>query len=307
MKLVAIVNAGAGSVTGSDSAALRSALSSAFAKHGIEADLLLVKGEEIRATAERALADARGRRIDAVAAGGGDGTIRTVAEVLAGSGVPLAVLPLGTLNHFAKDLGVPDVDSAVAIIAAGATRSVDLGEVNGEIFINNSSLGIYPYLVADRERQTAETGRAKWIAAALAFFRVLRRFPIRRLAVDVGGGAAPIRTPCLFIGNNEYQLTPRALGQRETMDRGELWLCIAVQRDPLRLLWLAFRLIVGFADPSKDLATAHVTQAEIRSRASRLPVALDGEVVVMGPPLRYRSRPGDLVVFAPAPMPTGKP
>ena len=92
--------------------------------------------------------------------------------------MPLGVLPLGTLNHFAKDLGIPEkLEDAVALITAGHTRRVDLGEVNGEIFINNSSLGIYPYLVSDRERQTSATGRTKWVAASLAFLRVLRRFP----------------------------------------------------------------------------------------------------------------------------------
>jgi len=216
--------------------------------------------------------------------------------------VPLGVLPLGTLNHFAKDLGIPEkLEDAVALITAGHTRRVDLGEVNGEIFINNSSLGIYPYLVSDRERQTSATGRTKWVAASLAFLRVLRRFPTRRLTLELGGGAAPVRTPCLFIGNNEYQLTPLALGQRETMDGGELWLCIAQQKSSLRLVWLALRLIVGLADPAKELATAHVTAAEIRSGASRLPVAMDGEVIFLRPPLLYRCRPGDLIVFAPQP------
>src|SRR5205085_3333428 len=131
-----------------------------------------------------ALAAAKERKIDAVVVGGGDGTIRTVAGVLAGTAVPLGILPLGTLNHFAKDLGIPaELEAATAVISEGYTRRIDLGEVNDEIFINNSSLGIYPYLVADRERQTSGTSRPKWIAASLAFLRVLRRFPTRRLNV----------------------------------------------------------------------------------------------------------------------------
>jgi diacylglycerol kinase family enzyme len=304
MKVTAIINAGAGSVTGSDKEPLQTSLGSAFAKHGIEAELALVKGPEIKETAERAREGVQQRKIDAVVVGGGDGTVRTVAGVLAGTGVPLGVLPLGTLNHFAKDLGIPEkLEDAVALIAAGHTRRVDLGEVNGEIFINNSSLGIYPYLVSDRERQTSATGRTKWVAASFAFLRVLRRFPTRRLTLELGGGAAPVRTPCLFIGNNEYQLTPLALGQRVTMDGGELWLCIAQQKNPLRLVWLALRLIIGLADPAKELATAHVTAAEIRSGASRVPVAMDGEVIVLRPPLLYRCHPGDLIVFAPQQAP----
>jgi diacylglycerol kinase family enzyme len=302
MKVVAIVNSRAGTVAGGESESFRASLAEAFQQHGIEAELQLVEGGHIRESAELALAAALEGRIDAVVVGGGDGTIRTVAGVLAGTGVPLGILPLGTLNHFAKDLAIPpQLEAATAVIGDGYTRRIDLGEVNDEVFVNNSSLGIYPYLVADRERQTSETSRPKWIAASLAFLRVLRRFPTRRLTVRFGSGAEPIRTPCLFIGNNEYELSPLAIGKRMKLDGGELWLCVANQRDPARFLWLAFRLIVGVADPAKELVTAQVTAVEITSRSSRLPVALDGEVVTMRPPLLYRSRPGDLVVFAPRP------
>ena len=115
---------------------------------------------------------------DAIVVGGGDGSIRTLASVLAGTDVPLGVLPLGTLNHFAKDLGIPlQVEEAAAIIAAGRTRVVDLAEVNGETFINNSSIGIYPYMVIDRERRRARHKLAKWMAMVPAFFRMLRHFP----------------------------------------------------------------------------------------------------------------------------------
>ncbi len=302
MKITAIINASAGSVAGGDAERLGALLATAFLRHRIEAQLEFVEGEKICGTAGRALDEARQGKIDAVVAGGGDGTIRTVAGVLAGSDVPLGVVALGTLNHFAKDLGIPEeLEAAAGIIAERHTRRIDLGEVNDEIFINNSSLGIYPYLVIDRDRQRWQAGRLKWVATTLAFLRVLRRFPTRRLTVRFERGAEPVRTPCLFIGNNEYQLAPLALGLRKRMDGGELWLCIAKGRDPIQFLWLAFRLITGVADPAADLATGRGASVEIRSRASRLPVALDGEVVTMRTPLFYRSRPGDLVVFAPRP------
>src|SRR5476649_731552 len=113
--------------------------------------------------AKRALA----RGVDAVVAGGGDGTINAVASVLAGSSVALGVLPLGTLNHFAKDLNIPlDLDQAIATIARGTTAQVDVGDVNGRIFVNNSSLGLYPHIVRARDQQQRRLGRGKWTRLA---------------------------------------------------------------------------------------------------------------------------------------------
>ena len=128
--------------------------------------------------------------------GGGDGSIRAVAGVLADSDVPLGVVPLGTLNHFAKDLGIPlKVEDAAATIAAGRTRLVDLAEVNGETFINNSSIGIYPYMVIDRERRRAQHKLTKWMAMVPAFFRMLRHFPRRRLASRPKASPGPTARP----------------------------------------------------------------------------------------------------------------
>jgi diacylglycerol kinase family enzyme len=89
--------------------------------------------------------------------------------VLTGTGVPLGILPLGTLNHFAQDLDIPsDIEGAVDVISAACARQVDVAEVNGHVFINNSSIGIYPFLVLNRERRRRNEGRAKWIATGLA-------------------------------------------------------------------------------------------------------------------------------------------
>ncbi|MBA3404030.1 MAG: diacylglycerol kinase family lipid kinase, partial [Gemmatimonadaceae bacterium] len=140
--------------------------------------------------------------------GGGDGSIRTVAGVHCWNDLPLGVIPLGTWNHFAKDLKIPlSVEEAVAVIAAGEIRAVDLGEVNGQIFINNSSIGIYPYLVLDRERRRRREGLSKWRAMIKAGLRAVRYFPIHRLAIRVEGRVEPCRSPCVFIGNNEYRLS----------------------------------------------------------------------------------------------------
>jgi diacylglycerol kinase family enzyme len=206
------------------------------------------------------------------------------------------------LNHFAKDAGVPvELDGALDVIAAGCVHSVDVGEVNGRVFINNSSVGLYPSLVLHRERTRRSNGHSKWMATVLALPRILRQFPLHRLSIYANGAKEPVRTPCLFVGNNHYGLTPVNFGQRESLESGELCLYVAKQQSRIALLWLAIRSFCGFIDRTRDLRTVSATTAEIRSRKSRLFVAMDGEVELMRQPLVYRSRPGALRVFGPPP------
>ena len=180
--------------------------------------------------------------------------------------------------------------------------SIDVGEVNGIVFINNSSIGVYPYMVLDRER-LRRTGLRKWTAMALAGLHMLRVFPIRRLRVRAEGWVEPCRTPCLFVGNNKYGLNLRALGRRERLDGSELWFYIVKHQTRLSLLWFTLRSLLGLANSKHDLRVFGAKQADIgaRARKKHLAVALDGEVVFLRPPLHYRIRAGDLRVYAPVP------
>ena len=279
--------------------ALRERVAAAFAGEGVEAEVVLAEGEGIGREIERALGRARAGEIDGVVVGGGDGTVGSAAGLLAGTDVPLGVLPLGTLNHFAKDLGMPlEVERACAAIAAGRTRRVDVAEVNGRVFVNNSAVGLYPYMVIDRERRQDHSGLGKWPAMTLAFLRAVRHFPRRRLRVCVEGWTRPYRTPCLFVGNNAYDMSLLSM-RRQRLDGGQLWLFVAGHQDRLAFMWLAARIAVGGLEREGNFETVSTPSAEILSRASRLHVSTDGEVQRLQPPLRYRSRPGDLVVFAP--------
>jgi diacylglycerol kinase family enzyme len=303
-RIVALVNRSGGTVERQGVSALRQALMSAFAKHGMSVTLEFLPGADVRAGAERATQKVTAGEIDAVVVGGGDGTIRTVVSVLAGSGISLGILPLGTMNHFAKDLSIPlALDEAVSVIAAGVVRAVDVGEVNGRIFVNNSSIGLYPHMVLDRERIRRRNRLPKWIAMVLAALQVLRYFPLLRLSIQGEGWGEPCRSPCVFVGNNEYRPTGSALGRRERLDGGKLCVYVARQQSRLALILLACRLLLGLVDQSRDLRTFELPTAEIRSRRHRLLVALDGEVEVIRIPLNYRIRPGALRVFAPAATP----
>ena len=300
LKLVALLNTAAGAASHKGADSLRAELAAALEALDVVAELKFCSGSELKLLAEAALKSAKAGEIDAVVVGGGDGSIRTVAGVLAGSEVPLGILPLGTLNHFAKDLGIPlHLGEAAEVIAGGARRTVDLAEVNGETFINNSSIGIYPYMVLDRERRRAHHKLAKWTAMVPALFRVARHFPRHRLALSAEGWTRPYRTPCLLIGNNEYGMEFPTLGRRDHLDQGELSVYVVKQRRPLGFFWMIWRMAFGNVSQARDVESFRLGDLKVHSRTSRLPVALDGEVEFMHPPLLYRTRPGALRVIVP--------
>lgn len=304
-KILVLLNESAGTIQNQGADSVTAQLRSLFAKHGIAASVECLPSSKFAKAAKQAGAKAQQGEADAIVAGGGDGTLRCVAEALAGTGIPLGILPLGTLNHFAKDLRIPlDLEAAVEVIASGRDIAVDVGDANGSIFLNNSSIGIYPFMVLDRERLRRK-GLQKWIAMTLAGIRVLRRFPLRTIRVRAEDWTLPCRTPCLFVGNNEYGLGMFSLGRRENLNRGELWLYIAKQKSRLALLWFSVRSLVGLANPMRDLSVFATKTANIDARARKLHVALDGEVEIMRLPLHYRIRAGALHVYAPeAPEPT---
>jgi diacylglycerol kinase family enzyme len=239
--------------------------------------------------------------VDALVAAGGDGTISTAAGAVAGTDMPLGVLPLGTLNHFARDAGIPlDLEAAVAVIAERHSRKVDLAEVNGRVFINNSAVGLYPELVRAREAQQRHLGRSKRLAMLSAGFRAFWRFRKKRLVLRIAGRAEPIETPLLFVGNNRYEMTPLALGRRERIDQGKLCIYAPLARSPLHFLWVAIRAVLGREREQEDFVTIDAASAEIESIKPALPVATDGEAQIMETPLRYRIRPGALNLLVPA-------
>lgn len=236
-----------------------------------------------------------------VVAGGGDGTVNAVASVLVDSGKPFGVLPLGTLNHFAKDLGIPLVlDDAIRNIAQGKARRVDVGEVNERIFLNNSSLGLYPDIVRDRERQQRRLGRGKWPAACWATLAAVRRYPFLHVRLKLEQAEHARLTPFVFIGNNEYTMQGFCIGERARLDRGTLSLYVAQRPGRLGLVRLAWRALLGKLAQERDFDVVLAASMEIETHHKRLRVATDGEVTVMLTPLRYRIRPGALTVIAPS-------
>ncbi|MEP7057691.1 MAG: diacylglycerol kinase family protein [Caldimonas sp.] len=293
-----IVNAASG--TGNDKEAL-DRLRALFDAAGADAEIRLAhSGAEIDECVDAALA----RKPDVIVAGGGDGTVSSIAAALLGKDATLGVLPLGTLNHFARDVGIPaDLEAAVAAIVGGVAHRVDVGSVNDRCFINNSSLGLYPDIVRDRERQQKRLGRGKWPALVWASLAALRRYPFMSVRLVVDGDDRLRRTPFVFIGNNEYRMEGFAIGERSRLDGGCLSLYVAQRPGRFRLLLLALRALTGHLRQARDFDVMTAAEIVVESRHKRVRVATDGEVTVMTPPLRYRIRPEALSVMRPRPEP----
>lgn len=291
-----MLNASAGRGGGDGAATLAGELRKQFSADGREAQVVVASGAAIRTAAREAIREG----CDVVVAGGGDGTISTVAAELVGTDVPLGVLPLGTLNHFARDLGVPlDREAAVATILEGSVTRVDVGEVNGRVFLNNSSLGVYPAVVRERERYE-NTGLGRWIAATWAALAVLRRHPFMAVRVTTDEGSIVRRTPFLLVGNNAYRMEGIRAATRASLAEGYLALYVMNAARRERLLWLALQVLLGRTRQIEELETLRVAEAFVETRRSHLRAALDGEIIMLETPLHYRTRPGALQVIVPA-------
>ena len=297
MRVRAIVNASGGALANSGGE-IGARIEAAFASAGVEADVRVMASDGISAAFEQA---AREDSLDAVVAAGGDGTVSSAASQLAGTRRPLGVLPMGTLNHLARDAGIPiDLDAAVTVIAGGKTRAIDVGELNGRVFVNNSAVGLYPDMVRFRDAEQAATGRSKRLAMLSASLRALQSFKRRRLWISAPGVETPLRTPLLFVGVNRYRVSLFALGRREALDGGELCVYAVRARSRAHLFWAGLRGLIGKLDQQRDFVTFCAEKAEISSDRDRLTVSADGESFSTETPLRYRIRQKALRLIVPA-------
>jgi diacylglycerol kinase family enzyme len=267
-----------------------------FAALEVEAHVRLVAGPDLLAAAREAAAS----DTDVVVMAGGDGTVSAGAGGLAGTDKPMGVLPLGTLNHFARDLGIPtELEAAVRNVAEGIVRKVDVGEANDRVFVNNSSLGLYPAAVALRDAWMARQSMEKWVAMGRASLDTLRRFPVVRLTLRLPEGSLNVTTPMVFIGNNRYETKLFSLGKRPALEKGDLWVYLARDAGRFRFLRLALRALIGGLDDSRDFQGLCVKEMLVEDRRRVLKVAFDGEVCHAALPLRYQIRPRALRVIVP--------
>ncbi|NCP12200.1 MAG: diacylglycerol kinase family lipid kinase [Sphingomonadales bacterium] len=287
--LPVIVNASGGTAS-SLGDALAPKIEAAFANVGLAIDIHLVKGEELLDTV-RKYADA-----PIVAVGGGDGSLGGAAGILAEAGSTMAILPLGTRNHLAKQLGLPEELGDVArLIASGSTARIDIAHVGKRTFVNNASIGTYPQLVRTRDHSNLP----KWLATIPAAWFVLRRHDHQQLTLAWQGETRDIVTPMLFIGNNRYELDGEHIGKRTCITDGGLSIYAVARRGRMALIAFAIRALFGRADAQRDFDALVDTPALIvAGNGGSVDVALDGEVERMKLPLEFTIAPRGLSVVA---------
>jgi diacylglycerol kinase family enzyme len=298
MQVDVLLNAKAGTSTSNECGAIADKVHASLEAAGVTANVRVLPGAELQSAARASAA----RGVDAVVAAGGDGTVNAVAAALAGGNTPLGLLPMGTLNHFAKDNNIPlDLEAAAQVIAANNVRVVDVGRVNERIFVNNSSLGVYAEALIDRDAQRDQNGTSKWVAMLLASWKVFRRSPLLRVQLTIDGQKTERKTPLVFVGNNEYQLELFRIGSRARLDDGLLSLYIAHTHSRWGMLKLGMRAAFGRLRQSRDFEISTVESVHINSRRSKVNVAVDGEVAHLSTPVKYSIWPRGLRVIVPPP------
>jgi diacylglycerol kinase family enzyme len=296
-----IINAGSGARHGREKEAFCQYLQQLYRAAGSVAQIHLARsGQEILTLARRA---ARGEA-RAVIAGGGDGTINAVAAQLVDTEKALGVLPLGTFNFFARRLNIPlELEAAARNLIEGQLVAADVGEVNGLLFLNNASLGLYPRILRQREQEYRRWGRSQWIA----YFSVLRTLlrPLRPLTLQMktaDNRFTARRTPLVFVCSNAYQLQEFNLPGSVCTEEGKLTFYLTRPVSRWGMLRMAVLTYLQRLKGARDLEVLCLEEATIQARRPRLNLAIDGEIRTVQTPLHVRFRRGALRVIAPVPV-----
>jgi diacylglycerol kinase family enzyme len=300
--LFVVINTGSGA---HDAARTQQLLSGIFQQAGREAQFAQVTkaAAVVRACDEAARQAAHHGGV--LVAAGGDGTINTAAQAAIAHGCPLGVIPQGTFNFLARDHGIPlDAEAAARALLEARPTAVQVGDLNGTVFLVNASLGLYPQLLQDREAFKTRLGRRRWVALLAGLATLFQWRRQLSLVVELEGNTTLLTTPTLFVGNNRLQVERVGIDDEVTgrMGRGRL---AGVALRPIGT-WAMLGLVLrgalgrlGEADQvvSFSFHTLDVTVLGMR----RVKVATDGEVKRMAPPLRFSVGPQPLRLMLPAP------
>lgn len=236
-----------------------------------------------------------------IACAGGDGTVSQVAGAILGRGMPvrLGVIPMGTFNHLAKDLRIPpDLKESLDIIVSGKSAYIDVAKVNDVYFVNNSSLGLYPKIVRERD-EIQKKGWGKSFALIGACISILRNHNPLLVEFQSENKKISRKTPFIFIGNNKYELSGFDIGGRKLLDEGVFLICVAKNVSRMKFLVFGLKAILGTLVLDKDFDVIGLKELTITSKAGSVDVSHDGEITRLRTPLHYEMLPRALSVIIP--------
>lgn len=292
-----VLNGDSGTLRDGDAQAMADRIKGILQESGHEVVQYLVSGAEIADTLKQAR-----DTCDRVFAGGGDGTISSAASIFVGGDTPLAILPLGTMNLFARALAIPlTLDEAVRALARGQERLIDVGDVNGEIFVHHVTLGLHPLMIFNRERQQYASRLGKKWGSLKVWWKLVRRAPRMRLRIAVDAEQFFTRSASVIVANNEFVERVGGVPHSETPDRGRLALYVANTRDWTELLAMSAEAGLGKWASNSKLDFHEGQTIVIAGERPRMPVSVDGELLSLTMPIEARIRPQALKVIVPVP------
>lgn len=294
-----VLNRRSGTILEMGPEALQEQLRSALERTGLPVEIFMLQGGEI-ASCVRTHSRIPGTFL---IIGGGDGTITSAIRALGSECEAVGLLPLGTMNLFVTALGIPsDLDEAIETLINGEVREVDLAEVNERIFTTNTHIGLYPRVGREREGRRGQPGWKKWPKLVIEGLRILTRYPLMTVKLKTAEGEERCySTRLVTVSNNIYDhVAVGELPSRTHLDRGELGVYVLNYQGRLRLLLGFTTLLTGKWHDNPNITVVRTSEVEINTPSKRRRnVMIDGEILQIPMPLRFKSLPRQLKVIAP--------
>ena len=282
-----VLNTGSGKHQGSEvQDCIRKVLNAA----GRQFELIEVKGgANLAVAAKQAVELARANK-GVVVAAGGDGTLNAVSNAVLGTGLPFGILPQGTFNYFGRTYGISqNTETATQNLLDSVIEPVQVGMLNGKVFLVNASLGLYPTLLEDREAYKQRYGRSRWVAlwsALVTLFRAHRQLSVQ---LDFEGSTRSLQTQTIVIGNNALQLEHIGVDQQVELQRDHLVAMTAKPLSTLALYGLVARGLISRMGEADNLISFGFSKMTVRLGPTqrRIKVAMDGEIFRLRAPLEF--------------------
>ena len=296
MKITLVLNRDAGTLRTLDARAVGEELAQIFGAEGHDTTLVVTAGEDAVVAIKTA---AKAKGTDAIVVGGGDGTISAAAAIASENNVTLGILPLGTMNFFARSLGIPaEMKAAAEALAKGELAAVDIARVNGRTFVHTLALGLHPKMVEEREKLDYGSRTGKMLGSARAFVRVIRNPRRFFVSIETDGKTVVRRTAGVVVSNNP--LGKGHMPYADRLDQGVLGLYVTAARGWAQLVRVAAAAAFGTAEESPLVEYVETTIADIDlGRQRSVPTTLDGEIVRLTGPLKVEIVAGGLKVLKP--------